>query len=99
MTEETKYDIYDLTEAAELEAKAFAKSYVEGRLRVLGRIRLVLLQQILRDAGGTPYSALPAAKSLGCAVERLPRFENREFVFAPREWGEPAVVKARRRAA
>jgi hypothetical protein len=70
------------------EAKTFAKRYVHGRLRVLGRIRLGLLQQILRDAGGEPSYALPAAKSLGCTVERLPRFENREFVFAPHEWGE-----------
>jgi len=50
------------------------------------RIRLELLRQILRDAGGTPSYALPAAKSLGCTVERLPEYENREFVFAPREW-------------
>jgi len=81
------------------EAKAFAERFVEGRLRVLGRIRLALLQQILRDAGGEPSYALPAAKSLGCTVERLPRYENREFVFAPREWAESAVVKARRGAA
>ena len=70
------------------EAKAFAKRYVEGRLRVLGRIRLELLQQILRGAGGEPSYALPAAKSLGCVVRRLVEFENREFVFAPREWAE-----------
>jgi len=70
------------------EAKAFAERFVEGRLRVLGRIRLALLQQILRDAGGEPSYALPAAKSLGCTVERLPRYENREFVFAPPDWGE-----------
>jgi len=81
------------------EAKAFAKRYVEGRLRVLGRIRLELLQQILRGAGGEPSYALPAAKSLGCVVRRLVEFENREFVFAPREWAESAVVKARRGAA
>jgi len=81
------------------EAKTFAKRYVHGRLRVLGRIRLELLQQILRDAGGEPSYALPAAKSLGCTVKRLPQFENREFVFAPHEWGESAVVKAERGAA
>jgi len=81
------------------EAKAFAKRYVEGRLRVLGRIRLELLQQILRDAGGEPSYARPAAQSLGCTVRRLQEYENREFVFAPREWAESAVVKARRGAA
>jgi hypothetical protein len=70
------------------EAKAFAKRYVEGRLRVLGRIRLELLQQILRDAGGEPSYARPAAQSLGCTVRRLQEYENREFVFAPPDWAE-----------
>jgi hypothetical protein len=72
--------------AAELEAKSFAKRYVHDRLRALGRIRLELLQEILREEGGVPAYALPAAKSLGCRVERLPEHENAEFVFAPREW-------------
>lgn len=72
--------------AAELEAKTFAKRYVHDRMRELGRIRLELLQQVLRDAGGTVAYALPAARSLGCTVERLPEFGDREFVFAPREW-------------
>ncbi len=72
--------------AAELEHKRFVKRFVHDRLRALGRIRLELLQQILRDAGGTPSYALPAAKSLGCTVERLPEYENREFIAAPREW-------------
>jgi hypothetical protein len=77
--------------AADLEHKKFVKKFVHDRMRALGRIRLELLRQILRDAGGTPSYALPAAKSLGCTVERLPEYENREFVFAPREWGEGAA--------
>jgi len=72
--------------AAELKAKTFAKRYVHDRMRELGRIRLELLKQVLRDAGGTVTYTLPAAKSLGCTVERLPEFGNQEFVFAPREW-------------
>jgi hypothetical protein len=44
------------------------------------------LQEVLKDAGGTPAYAEPAAKSLGCTVERLPEYGNREFVFAPQEW-------------
>ncbi len=72
--------------AAETEHKRFVKRFVHDRLRALGRIRLELLQQILRDAGGTPSYALPAAKSLGCTVERLPEYGDSEFVFAPREW-------------
>ncbi len=66
---------------ADLEAKRFAKRFVHDRVRELGRIRLGLLQQILRDAGGAPAYALPAAKSLGCTVEKLSEFG--EFVFAP----------------
>jgi Domain of unknown function (DUF3854) len=70
--------------AAELEAKRFAKKFVHDRLRELGRIRLGLLQQILRDAGGVPAYALPAAKSLGCTVEVLVEYGNAEFIFAKR---------------
>ena len=76
--------------AAEMEQKRFAKWFVHDRLRALGRIRLELLQETLRDEGGMPSYALPAAKSLGCTVERLPEYENREFVFAPREWSRVA---------
>lgn len=72
--------------AAELEHKRFVKRFVHDRLRELGRIRLELLQEVLRAAGGTPSYALPAAKSLGCTVEKLPEYGDREFVFAPREW-------------
>jgi hypothetical protein len=71
---------------ADLEAKRFAKRFVHDRLRELGRIRLGLLQQILRDAGGTVAYAVPAAKSLGCTVERLPEYGDREFVLAPQDW-------------
>ncbi len=72
--------------AADLEHKRFVKRFVHDRLRELGRIRLELLQEVLKDAGGTPAYALPAAKSLGCTVERLPEFGGREFVLAPQEW-------------
>jgi hypothetical protein len=58
----------------------------------LGRIRLELLQEVLKDAGGTPAYALPAARSLGCTVERLAEFGNRDFVFAPREWIEEGAA-------
>ena len=72
--------------AADFEAKRFAKKFVHDRLRSLGRIRLGLLQEILRDEGGTVAYARPAAKSLGCTIEKLPEFGNEEFVFGPREW-------------
>jgi hypothetical protein len=70
----------------ELERRSFVKRFVHDRLLSLGRIRLGLLQEVVRDAGGKPSHALPAAKSLGCTVEKLPEFGNEEFVFAPREW-------------
>ncbi len=78
--------------AADLEHRRFVKRFVYDRMRELGRIRLELLQEVLKDAGGTPAYALPAAKSLGCTVERLPEFGNRKFVFAPREWGEEGAA-------
>ncbi len=68
--------------AAELKAKAFAKRCVHDRMRELGRIRLGLLEQALRDAGGTVSYTLPAAKSLGCTVERLPEFGDQEFMWS-----------------
>ena len=72
--------------AGDLKHRRFVKRFVHDKLRVLGKIRLELLQEVLKDAGGTPAYALPAAKSLGCSVERLPEFGNQEFIFAPREW-------------
>lgn len=78
--------------AAEEEHRKFVKRFVHDRLRRLGRIRLGLLQEILRDEGGTPSYALPAATSLGCTVARLPEYENEEFVFVPQEWGKEGVA-------
>ena len=78
--------------AAEEEHRRFVKRFVHDRLRALGRIRLGLLQEILCDEGGTPSYALPAAKSLGCTVERMPEYENEEFVIAPQQWGEEGAA-------
>lgn len=77
---------------ADLEAKKFAKGFVHDKLRSLGRIRLGLLQEILRDEGGTVAYALPAARSLGCTIEKLSEFGNEEFVFAPRQWREQGAA-------
>jgi hypothetical protein len=71
--------------AAETEELRRAEAFVRGRLRVLGRIRLELLQDIYRDAGGDPWTIPQAVKSLGYRVERLVEFENEPFVFAPEE--------------
>ena len=59
----------DAARLADLQHKRFAKRFVYERVRDLGRIRLGLLEEVLRDAGGTPGYALPAAKSLGCTIE------------------------------
>ncbi len=72
--------------AAELEHKRRAQEFVRARVRTLGgRIRLELLQQVLADANFPAGWALPAAKSLGCEIVRLPEYDNEEFVFAPPE--------------
>lgn len=76
--------------AAELERKKLAKRFVYERVKALGCVRLGLLQTILNDAGYPAFWALPAARSLGCTVERLPECEDAEFVFAPPEWREVA---------
>ena len=76
----------DAARLADLQHKRFAKRFVYERVRDLGRIRLGLLEEVLRDAGGTPGYALPAAKSLGCTIEGLPEYGNERFVFAPKEW-------------
>ncbi|MBA3473945.1 MAG: DUF3854 domain-containing protein [Rubrobacter sp.] len=72
--------------AADLEHRRFVKRFVHDRMRELGQIRLELMEEVLKDAGGTPAYARPAAKRLGCTVERLPEFGNQEFILAPWEW-------------
>ncbi len=83
---------HDKARAAELEHKRFVKRFVHDRVKSLGRIRLELLQEVLKDVGGTPSYALPAAKSLGCTVEKLLEYGGEEFVFAPCEWGEEGAA-------
>ncbi|PLS86156.1 MAG: hypothetical protein CYG60_08760 [Actinobacteria bacterium] len=71
--------------AARREHDRRVKRFVYERVRLLGKIRLELLQEVLADAGYVPGYALPAAKSLGCEIVRLPEYDNEEFVFAPPE--------------
>lgn len=71
--------------AAKTEELRKAEAFVRDRLRELGRIRLSLLQDIYRDAGGDPWTIPQAVEALGCRVEELPEFGNRRFVFAPSE--------------
>src|SRR5215210_4300840 len=71
--------------AAKTEELRKAEAFVRGRLRELGRIRLALLQDIWRDAGGDPWTIPRAVEGLGCRLEELPEFDNRRFVFPPSE--------------
>src|SRR5215203_6196933 len=71
--------------AAKGEELRKAEAFVRDRLRELGRIRLALLQDIWHDVGGDPWTIPQAVEALGCRVEELPEFDNREFVFPPAE--------------
>ncbi len=63
-----------------------AEVFIHDKLKALGgRIRLVFLQEVYADAGGDPRHIPQAVKALGCRVERLPEFDNRQFVFPPAE--------------
>jgi hypothetical protein len=73
------------TAATKTEELRKAQAFVRDRLRELGRIRLALLQDIWHDEGGDPRTIPQAVKALGCRVEELPEFDNRQFVFLPME--------------
>jgi hypothetical protein len=73
------------TAATKTEELRKAQAFVRDRLRELGRIRLALLQDIWHDEGGDPWTIPQAVKALGCRVEELPEFDNRQFVFLPME--------------
>jgi Domain of unknown function (DUF3854) len=64
-----------------------AETFVFDKLRALGRIRLGLLMEIYEDAGGDPWDIPPAVRRMGCLVERLVEYGNRQFVFAPAREG------------
>ena len=73
------------TAATNTEELRKAQAFVRDRLRELGRIRLALLQDIWQDEGGDPWTIPRAVEALGCRVEELPEFDNRQFVFLPME--------------
>jgi len=62
-----------------------AETFVFDKLKALGQIRLALLMEVYEDAGGDPWDIPPAVRRIGCRVERLPEFENRQFLFPPAE--------------
>jgi hypothetical protein len=60
-----------------------AETFIHDRLKSLERIRLGLLRDIWSDAGGDPEDVLSAAVRLGCRIERLPVYDNQQFVYPP----------------
>jgi hypothetical protein len=60
-----------------------AETFIHDKLKSLGRIRLGLLRDIWSDAGGNPKDVLSAAVRLGCRIERLPAYDNQQFIFPP----------------
>jgi hypothetical protein len=59
--------------------------FVFDKLQALGQIRLALLMEVYEDAGGDPWDIPPAVRRMGCRIERLPEYGNRQFVFPPAE--------------
>jgi hypothetical protein len=80
-----KEDLAALIEHRRQKVGIPAETFVFDKLKGLGQIRLALLMEIYEDAGGDPWDIPPAVRRMGCRVERLPEFENRQFVFPPAE--------------
>jgi hypothetical protein len=81
--ERAKEDLEARVEDQRRKVGITAETFVFDKLRALGRIRLALLMEIYEDAGGDPWDIPPAVRRMGCSVERLPEYENRQFVFPP----------------
>jgi len=62
-----------------------AETFIFDKLKALRQIRLALLMEVYEDAGGDPRDIPPALRRMGCPVERLPKYQNRQFVFPPAE--------------
>jgi len=60
-----------------------AETFIHDKLKSLDRIRLGLLRDIWSDAGGNPKDVLSAAIRLGCRIEKLPTYDNQQFIFPP----------------
>jgi hypothetical protein len=41
--------------------------------------------EVYGDAGGDPWDIPPAVRRMGCRIERLPEYGNRQFAFPPAE--------------
>jgi hypothetical protein len=83
--ERAKEDLEARVEDQRRKVGITAETFVFDKLKALGQIRLTLLMEIYEDAGGDPWDIPPAVRRMGCRVERLPEYENRQFVFPPTE--------------
>jgi hypothetical protein len=83
--ERAKEDLEARVEHQRQKVGITAETFVFDKLRALGQIRLALLMEIYEDAGGDPWDVPPAVRRMSCRVERLPEYENRQFVFPPTE--------------
>src|SRR5215218_2144779 len=83
--ERAKEDLEARVEDQRRKVGITAETFVFDKLKALGQIRLALLMEVYEDAGGDPWDIPPAVRRMGCRVERLPEFENRQFVFPPAE--------------
>jgi hypothetical protein len=83
--ERAKEDLDARVEEQRRKVGATAETFVFDKLKALGQIRLALLMEVYEDAGGDPWDIPPAVRQMGCRVERLAEYEDRQFVFPPRE--------------
>jgi len=87
--ERAKEDLEARIEDQRRKVGTTVETFVFDKLKALGQIRLALLMEVYGDAGGDPWDIPPAVRRMGCRVERLPEYENRQFVFPH---GEPERV-------
>jgi len=83
--ERAKEDLETRVEDQRRKVGFTVETFVFDKLKALGQIRLALLMEVYEDAGGDPWDIPLAVRRMGCPVERLPEFENRQFVFLPVE--------------
>jgi hypothetical protein len=83
--ERAKEDLEARVEDQRRKVGITAETFVFDKLKTLGQIRLALLMEVYEDAGGDPWYIPPAVRRMGCRIERLPEYGNRQFVFPPAE--------------
>jgi hypothetical protein len=80
-----KEDLATRVERQRQKVGSTVEVFIFDKLRALGQIRLALLMEVYEEAGGDPRDIWPAVRRMGCRVERLPEYQNRQFVFPPVE--------------